>query len=61
MAWLDCWRSLLGKPSCTPRTVMRVYLDNMDMTVEDLDDQLCWDSWPEGDKLFEELDLPGPE
>jgi hypothetical protein len=60
-AWLNRWRLLLGNPSCTPRTVMRVYLDKMDMMVEDLDGQLCWDCLPEGDKPFEELDLPGPE
>jgi hypothetical protein len=60
-AWLNCWLLLLRKPSSTSRTVMRVYLDNMDMTVEDLDGQLCWDCWPEGAKPFEEFDLPGPE
>jgi hypothetical protein len=60
-AWLDCWRSLLRKPSRTPRTVMRIYLDKMDMRVEDLDGQLCWDCLPEGDEPFEELNLPDPE
>ncbi len=60
-AWLDCWCLLLGKPSRTPWTVMRVYLDSMDMMVEDLDGQLCLDGWPEGDEPFEELNLPGPE
>jgi hypothetical protein len=56
-AWLDHWKTHLNKPSCTPWTVMWAYLDMMDMTVEDLDGQLCWDCWPEGDKPFGELNL----
>jgi hypothetical protein len=46
MAWLNCWRSPFGKPSRTPQTAMQVYLDSMDMMVEDLNGQLCWDCWP---------------
>jgi hypothetical protein len=56
-AWLDCWRAQLGKPSRTPRTVMRAYLDSMDMTMEDLDAQMSWECWLEDDKPFRELDL----
>jgi hypothetical protein len=56
--WLDRWRAQLGKPSHTPRTVMWAYLDSMDMMVEDLDTQMCWDCWPEDDNPFGELDIP---
>jgi hypothetical protein len=34
---------------------MRAYLDLMDMTVDNLDEQMCWDCWPEDD--FDE-DVP---
>jgi hypothetical protein len=60
-AWLARWRTHLNKPTCTPQTVMRAYLDTMDMTVEDLDGQLCWDCWTEDDKPFAELDLQANE
>jgi hypothetical protein len=46
MAWLDCWHAQLGKPLHTPCTFMRAYLDEMAMTLEDLDAQMCWDCWP---------------
>jgi hypothetical protein len=42
-AWLDCWRAQLGKPSRAPHTVMRAYLDSMDMTMEDLNAQMSWE------------------
>ncbi len=40
---------------------MRAYLDTMDMMVEDLDGQLCWDCWPDDDEPFAELDLQADE
>ncbi len=55
--WLDLWNLQLDKPSRPPRTVMRTFLDTMDMTVKDLDVQMCWECWPEDDVPFEELDL----
>jgi hypothetical protein len=60
-AWLRHWRAQLGKPSCTPRTVMRAYLDSMDITMEDLDAQMSWECWPEDDEPFGELDLSDSE
>jgi hypothetical protein len=60
-AWLARWHAHLDKPTRTPRTVMRAYLDTMDMTVEDLDGQLCWDCWPDDDEPFTELDLQADE
>jgi hypothetical protein len=27
-------------------------LDLLDITVDDLDEQMCWDCWPEGDDVY---------
>jgi hypothetical protein len=37
--------------------VLRVYLDNMDISIDDLDNQMCWDCWPPDDEVedFPEL------
>jgi hypothetical protein len=35
---------------------MKAYLDLLDLTVDDLDDQMCWDCWPETDDEDEEVD-----
>jgi hypothetical protein len=35
---------------------MKAYLDLMDMTVDDLDEQMCWECWPEDD--FDGEDVP---
>ena len=60
-AWLARWCTHLDKPTCTPQIVMWAYSDTMDMTVEDLDGQLCGDCWPEDGKPFVELDLQADE
>jgi hypothetical protein len=54
-AWLYRWSSKLGTPSRSPRTVMRAYLDDMDLTLNDLDAQMCWECWPSDDTPFEEV------
>ena len=54
--WLARWRSSLRNPNRKPRRVMKAYLDLMDMTMDDLDDQMCWDCWP--DKEIEAADVP---
>ncbi len=56
-AWLDCWSSKLGTPSRSPRMVMWAYLDDMDITIDDLDAQMCWDCWPTNDTPFAEVEL----
>ena len=56
-AWLDRWSSKLGTPFCSPRTVMRAYLNKVDITLNDLDDQMCWDCWPPDDTPFAEVKL----
>jgi len=30
---------------------MKTYLDLLDITMDDLDDQMFWDCWPEGDDV----------
>jgi hypothetical protein len=47
--WLARWKGSLGNPSRKPRRVMRAYMDLLDMTMEDLDEQICWECWPEDD------------
>ena len=51
MDWLARWRSVIGNPTKKPRRVMKTYLDLLDITVDDLDDQMCWDCWPGGDDI----------
>ena len=45
--WLVRWKDSLGNPGRKPRRVMRAYLDLMDMLVDELDEQMCWECWPE--------------
>ena len=46
--WLGRWKDSIGNPGRKPRRVMRAYLDLMDMSVDELDEQMCWECWPEG-------------
>jgi hypothetical protein len=55
-ACLDRWSSKLDTPSRSPRTVMRAYLNDLDLTLDDLDAQICWDCWPHDDTPFEEVE-----
>jgi hypothetical protein len=56
-AWLQRWKEKLGHPNRTPGKVLRAYLDNLDMSIDDLDHQMCWDCWPSDDTVedFPEL------
>jgi hypothetical protein len=49
--WVARWRSAIGNPTKKPRRVMKTYLDLLDITMDDLDDQMCWDCWPEGNDV----------
>jgi hypothetical protein len=49
--WLALWKGDLGNLSRKPRRVMKAYLDLLDMTVNDLDDQMCWECWPDDDGI----------
>ena len=50
--WLARWKGSLGNPNRKPRRVMKAYLDLMDMMMDDLEDQMCWECWPD-----EEIEL----
>jgi hypothetical protein len=41
--WLKRWRGALGNPSKTPRCIMRVYIDFLNILVNALEDQIFWD------------------
>jgi hypothetical protein len=53
LEWVARWRSAIGNPKQNPRRVMKTYLDLLDITVDDLDDQMCWDCWPEGEDVYD--------
>jgi hypothetical protein len=50
-AWLQRWKDKLGNPTQLPRKVMRLYLEDMDITSGVLDDQMDWECWPANDKV----------
>ena len=43
--WLERWKDRLGHPSQTPRQVLRAYMEELDITVANLDDAMEWDYW----------------
>ena len=45
-AWLSQWRKTGGKIGKKPRQVLCAYADLLDFTVNKVDDQFCWDCWP---------------
>jgi hypothetical protein len=49
--WLTRWKGDLCKPSRKPWCIMKAYLDFLDMTVNDLDDQMCWECWPDNNDV----------
>ena len=51
LGWIERWIAAVGNPTKKPRRMMKVYMDLLDLTVEDLDEQMCWDCWPEGDDV----------
>ena len=58
-AWLARWKSALGNPSKKPRRVMTAYIDYLDSTVNAVNEQMCWECWPEddgGDMFWTRLD-----
>jgi hypothetical protein len=46
-AWLARWKGELGNPSRKPRRVMKAYIDSLDSTVNAVDEQMCWECWPD--------------
>ncbi len=43
--WLERWRERLGNPDGTLRQIMRMYAEDLDITVAQLDDEMEWDCW----------------
>jgi hypothetical protein len=43
--WLACWKECLGNPDRTPRQVVRMYVEDLDITVAHLDEEMDWDCW----------------
>jgi hypothetical protein len=48
-AWLKKWKGDLGNPMRNPRCMMTAYLDLLDTTMDNVDEQMCWECWPEDD------------
>ena len=48
-AWLERWKGSLGNPSRKPRRVMKAYLDLLDTSLDKVDEQMCWECWPNND------------
>jgi hypothetical protein len=44
-AWLDHWKGALSNPSRKPCRVMKAYLDLLDTSIDDIDQQMCWECW----------------
>jgi hypothetical protein len=53
--WLQRWTDRLGNPDRTPRQVMRTYLEDLDITIANLDDKMEWDCWDTD--AFEDTDI----
>jgi hypothetical protein len=51
LEWLEHWKGALGNPLRKPHHVMKAYLDLLDISVNDLDAQMCWMCWPNDDKV----------
>jgi hypothetical protein len=46
LEWLEHWKGALGNPSRKPHHVMKAYLDLLDISANYLDEQKCWECWP---------------
>ncbi len=47
--WLARWKECLGNPESTPRQVLRAYVEELDITAAQLDDDMDWDCWADDD------------
>ena len=50
LEWLQCWQGELGNLSWKPCRVMKAYIDLLDILVDTLDEQMCWECWPDADE-----------
>jgi hypothetical protein len=54
--WLDRWRKELGNPDQMPRQVLRAYVEDLDITVAQLDASMDWECWDVSDTLDSDRD-----
>jgi hypothetical protein len=45
--WLDRWKEKLENPVRTPQQVLRSYVDDLGISVTELDVEMEWDCWDE--------------
>ncbi len=45
--WVKCWRGTTGTK--IPRQVLQAYVNLLDITRDELDNQLCWECWSDKD------------
>ncbi len=57
--WVKRWKGNLGFPSKRPWRVMRAYLDHLNISMNALDEQMCWECWPE--ELLEDNEVSADE
>ncbi len=48
--WLQHWQGELGNPSRKPRRLMKAYINLLDILVDTLDEQMCWECWPDANE-----------
>jgi hypothetical protein len=53
--WVTRWKDRLGNPR-KPRRVMKTYIDLLDISVDALDENMCWECWPEDNEPDDFLD-----
>ncbi len=41
--WLDCWKEQLGSPTTNLCKVLQAYVEDLDITVANLDGEMDWD------------------
>ena len=57
-AWLARWKNNLGNPSKKNQRVTKAYIDYQYLTVDAVDEQMCWECWPKdnGGDMFVDSD-----
>ena len=48
--WIARWKGSIRNPSRKPRWVMKAYINLLDILVDNLDEAMCWECWPEDNK-----------
>ena len=47
--WLDHWKERLGNPTKTPCQILCAYVEELDITVANLDTKMEWEYWDTAD------------